>query len=476
MMTSFLVASTDMEAFRTIRKAVDDKIGVQHASGRDAALELLRKKRVDILFLDIEYLRPSTEKNTYREELNRYHELYATLEIVVMCTQDRIRQAVAAVKAGASDFLTYPIYEEEVRYVIESIHESVMVQSELEYLRDRFWEPDALRTIKTENARMQSVLDSIRAVAPTKSTVLLSGETGTGKGLMAKLIHQHSSRKNGPFISVHCGAIPDTLIESELFGHEKGAFTGAVRRKLGRFEIAKGGTIFLDEIGTITPSTQVKLLQILQDSTFQRVGGEETLTADVRVISATNSDLNQMRLDGRFRVDLYYRLNIFPIEIPPLRERPEDVDHLARFFLAKLNRIHGKGIQGIHPDTMKAFETYSWPGNIREMENLMERAYILETTSNLTPSGFPKEMFQTEPSASPRSYDTGKSLAQMRRVCIEEAEKKYLIALMTEQQGRINASAQKAGITTRQLHKLLLKYGIRKESFKPTRQGLLKTE
>ena len=475
-MTSFLVVSTNTEAFRVIRKAVDGGIGVHHTAGRDAALSLLRKKRCDILFLDFEFLSPSDRQNSYRETLNSYHELYPTLEIVVMCPQDRIRQAVMAVKAGASDFLTYPIYEEEVRYVIDSIHESVIVQSELEYLRDRFWNPEALRTIQTENARMQSVLDSIRAVAPTKSTVLLSGETGTGKSLMAKLIHQHSSRKDGPFISVHCGAIPDTLIESELFGHEKGAFTGAVRRKLGRFEIAKGGTIFLDEIGTVTPSAQVKLLQILQDGAFQRVGGEETLNADVRVISATNSDLHQMCREGRFRIDLFYRLNIFPIEIPPLRERPEDIDYLARFFLTKLNGIHGKGIRGIHPDTLQAFETYSWPGNIREMENLMERAYILETTSNLTTSGFPKEMFHAESASAHRTLDTGKSLAQTRRACIEEVERKYLTALLIEQQGRINASAQRAGITTRQLHKLLLKYGIKKEAFKTTRSNPLKTE
>ena len=224
----------------------------------------------------------------------------------------------------------------------ESINESLLLQSELDYLRDRFWQADSLEIVQTRCPGMKTVFDKIRSVAPTKSTVMLTGETGTGKGVMANLIHKHSNRSEAQFISVHCGAIPDTLLESELFGHEKGAFTGAVRRKLGKFEIAKGGTIFLDEIGTVTPSAQIKLLQILQDGTFQRVGGEETLEANVRVIAATNTDLKRMCDDGLFRKDLYYRLNVFPIEIPPLRERMEDIPHFVDVFLRKMNKFHLK--------------------------------------------------------------------------------------------------------------------------------------
>jgi transcriptional regulator with GAF, ATPase, and Fis domain len=205
---------------------------------------------------------------------------------------------------------------------------------------------------------MREVFKKIRAVASTRATVLLIGETGTGKGLLARMIHMHSNRCDDPFISVHCGAIPDTLLESELFGHEKGAFTGAVRKKLGKFEMARGGTIFLDEIGTITPPAQIKLLQVLQDGTFSRVGGEEALQTDARVITATNADLTGMSERGEFRKDLYYRLNVFPIEIPPLRERVDDIPQIVEVFLKKLKQRHEKNIHSVHPHVLQVFENY----------------------------------------------------------------------------------------------------------------------
>jgi len=371
-----------------------------------------------------------------------------------------------AVKAGAVNYLTYPIHPEEVKYVITSLHEAIIAESELDHLRDTFWESEVLDVVHTRNRPMREVFNKVRSVAPTKSTVLLIGDTGTGKGVIAKLIHQHSSRRGGPFISVHCGAIPDTLVESELFGHEKGAFTGAVRRKLGKFEIARGGTIFLDEIGTITPSAQIKLLQILQDGTFSRVGGEEILEADVRVIVATNMDLTQMSNDGRFRKDLYYRLNVFPLEIPPLRERLEDIPFLVQGILAKLNRFHGKDIAGIHPSAMEAFQGYAWPGNIRELENLMERAYILETSSMLTPENFPHELFIFESSQSQTVVNGSTGLTEIRRRAIEQAERHYLKDLLAAKKGRIKDAAQAAGITSRYVHKLMKKYGIKKEDFR----------
>ena len=314
---------------------------------------------------------------------------------------------------------------------------------------------------------MQNVFDKIRSVSPTKSTVLLIGETGTGKNLLAKLIHQHSNRKDAQFISVHCGAIPDTLLESELFGHEKGAFTGAVRRKLGKFEIAKGGTIFLDEIGTITPSAQIKLLQILQDGTFQRVGGEETLDANVRVIAASNTNLKRMCDAGEFRKDLYYRLNVFPIEIPRLVERKEDIINISDVILKKLDKLNSKAISAIHPHVLAAFEKYEWPGNIRELENLIERAYILETSSMLTPESFPKELFEAGGFVSFPSLRSPLTLSQARQKGIEDIERNYLKELLIKHKGKINDSAKEAGISTRQLNKLMNKYEIRKEEFKP---------
>jgi DNA-binding NtrC family response regulator len=313
---------------------------------------------------------------------------------------------------------------------------------------------------------MQKVYEKIRAAAPTKTTVLLIGETGTGKGILANLIHKHSSRKDKQFIPVHCGAIPDTLLESELFGHEKGAFTGADRRKLGKFEIANGGTIFLDEIGTITPSAQIKLLQILQDQTFQRVGGEIALKADVRIIAATNADLDNMCEEKLFRRDLFYRLNVFPIEVPPLRLRKEDIPHLFNVILNKMNKMHLKQINDINPQVMEAFYNYKWPGNIRELENLIERAYILERTSTLTPENFPNEIFESESHSTVIHADSTSTLSEVREKAVADIEKNYLKNLLADHKGRIKDSAATAGISTRQLHKLMTRYSIRKEDFK----------
>jgi len=296
--------------------------------------------------------------------------------------------------------------------------------------------------------------------------VLLTGETGTGKGVVAGLIHRHSNRSERQYISIHCGAIPDTLLESELFGHEKGAFTGADRRKLGRFEIAKSGTIFLDEIGTITPSAQIKLLQVLHEKSFQRVGGKETIDADVRVIAATNSDLKAMVNQGVYRDDLYYRLSVFPIEIPALRERKEDIAILVEILLNRLNKLYFKEIHDVHPDVIEAFDRYSWPGNIRELENIIERAYILESSPVLTPKSFPLEFFARGTSFSHVNLDTSLSLAEVRRRAVEEIERRYVRELLSQHRGRIQTTAAAAGITTRQLHKIMKRYDLDKRDFR----------
>jgi DNA-binding NtrC family response regulator len=465
-MRSILVVSKEQEVFHTIHACFHQGHRVDEAPNKDVAMEMLRKKRYDFVFIDVEILRESVPGNGYKAALQLLWHVYPTVEIIVMSSQEMIREAVMAVKAGASNYLTYPLNPDEAKYVTESVHESLIVQSELDYLRDQSWQSDSLEFVQTKSTVMKKVLDKVRSVAPTRSTVLLVGETGTGKGVLAKLIHRHSNRRDAPFINVHCGAIPDTLLESELFGHEKGSFTGAVRRKLGKFEIANGGTIFLDEIGTITPSAQIKLLQILQDRTFQRVGGEETIEADVRVIAATNTDLKRMCEEDKFRKDLYYRLNVFPIEIPPLTERVGDIPHLIEVFLKKMNRFNQKEIHSVHPQVLEAFRSYSFPGNIRELENLMERAYILETSFMLSPESFPSELFESEAPLASVSVDACLTLSEMRSKGVEDIERHYLKELLAQNRGKIKDSATAAGITTRQLHKLMKKYGIRKEEFK----------
>lgn len=468
-MKYILVVSNNELACKTICECLHTEYKADVVSAKDYCFQMFRKRRYEFIFIDIMLLRESSSENghsDYKRVLQPFWQVFPTAEIIVLSAQEMIREAVNAVKAGASNYLTYPINKDEVKYVTESIYESIKMQSELDYLRDRFWQSDSLGVVRTNSRVMKGVFDKVKSVAPTTTTVLLTGETGTGKGVIAKLIHRHSSRSDNQFIGVHCGAIPDTLLESELFGHEKGAFTGAVRRKLGKFEIAQGGTIFLDEIGTITASAQIKLLHVLQDRTFERLGGEVTIESDVRVIAASNIDLKKMSDNGDFRNDLFYRLNVFPIAMPPLRERTEDIPLLVEVFLRRLNKFHAKEIHDVHPQVMEAFERYSWPGNIRELENLIERAYILETSSILTPESFPSELFAFDVRRARIVWNTSCTLAEMRRQGIENIERHYLKELLALKKGGIKSTAEAAGVSPRQIHKLLTKYGIRKEEFK----------
>ena len=343
--------------------------------------------------------------------------------------------------------------------------------TELNPEEDDFWSSEVVKEVHTRSPKMLQTFEKVKSVAPTKTTVLLLGDTGVGKGTVAKLIHQHSSRKDESFVHVHCGALPDTLAESELFGYEKGAFTGAVKRNLGRFDTAQKGTIFLDEINTISGTMQIKLLQVLQDRIFQRVGGEYPIETDVRVIAASNSDLQQLCDEGLFRKDLYYRLSVFPIEIPSLQERSEDIPDWVNYLIEWFNKMYFKEIQDVDPLVVKALQEYSWPGNIRELENVIERAYILETTSTLRAENFPQELFGDLNNPAEIAMDITQPLAEVRRQSLEHIERQYLKELMAKHLGRINQAAETAGITTRQLHKLLSKYGIRKEEFKPSQSS-----
>jgi DNA-binding NtrC family response regulator len=463
-MRYILVATRDRRSAGIVRTALRGIFQVDEAATVREGLELYRGRRHEFIFVDLGLLGEGTHGDG--DSLHRLLQTLPAAELIVMTPSERIREAVEAVKAGAANYVTTPLNADEVRYVVESVRAGIRAQSELDYLRDRFWQSDVQEIVQTNNLAMREVFDKVRLVAPTKSTVLLTGETGTGKGVLAKLIHRHSARRDMQFISIHCGAIPDTLLESELFGHEKGAFTGAVRRKPGKFELAHGGTIFLDEIGTITPAAQIKLLQVLQERNFQRIGGDTLVETDVRIIAASNTDLGEMVNRGLFRSDLYYRLNVFPIAIPPLRQRREDIPQLTEIFLRQMNRFNHRGIHYVHPLVSDVFQRYPWPGNIRELQNLIERAFILEKSSVLTPSSFPAELFANLPAAGPLLTQDRETLAEARHRAVEEAEKRYLREALARHGGRINRTAEAAGVTVRQINKLMNRYGLKKEDFR----------
>ncbi len=464
-MKHILIATADSEITRTMEQSLPEGFQVNCAENKQKTVTLVKKNHPDLIFIDLEMLVEGSGRNEAADRLKEFKTLCDDTEVVVMTHKDRIRSAVNTVKAGAADYLTYPIDPSEVRLVVSGLEADRIASSELDHLRDQFWGPEVREAVQTRHPVMQQVYDKIRLVARTKSSVLLTGETGTGKTMLAKLIHSHSNRLEQAFISVHCGAIPDTLIESELFGHEKGAFTGADHKKLGKFEIAKGGTIFLDEVGTLTASAQIKLLQVLQDSTFSRVGGTETLRADVRVIAATNDDLKAAVENGRYRRDLYYRLNVFPIEIPPLSQRADDIPFLIDLFLKRLNSEMQKNIHSVEPRVLGALKHYSWPGNIRELENIIERSYILEQSSVLSPESFPAELFEGEMAVAVVPVSAQMPLSAARHLAVEDFERQYLKELLSANLGRINRSAEIAGITSRQLHKLMQKYHLHKEDF-----------
>ncbi|MFW5837437.1 MAG: sigma-54 interaction domain-containing protein, partial [Desulfovibrionaceae bacterium] len=382
------------------------------------------------------------------------------------CPAELTELGVEAVQAGASDYLTWPLSTAAVDHVAGAVREQQRLRGELAYWREGDWREEAQELVRTRSEAMRSVYTKLRRVASTRTTVLLTGETGVGKGTLARLIHLHSTRDRGPFICVNCGSIPENLVESELFGHEKGAFTGAVRRKLGKFEIAQAGTILLDEVGAISPGSQVKLLGVLQDRVLQRVGGESNIPVDVRVLAATNEDLELACREGRFRRDLYYRLNVFPIRVPPLRERTEDLEVICETILGRLaSQGHGP-FRGLAPEVLDAFRGYPWPGNVRELENLLERAAILENSDVLTRDGFPAEIFGEQAGPEGFAIDAEWTLAEARARCVEEVEKAYLRKVLAVHRGRIDRTASAAGVSTRQLHKMMTRYGLRKEDFK----------
>ncbi len=374
-----LVVDDEATARRALATLLtDDGYAVETAASGEEALEKLAASPPDLMLTDVRM--PGIDGV---ELLTRAKASDPSLSVIVMTAFGNVRDAVNAMKVGAEHYITKPVDLDELSLVIERVLSQKALRREAGLLRERVRNENRFENLLGVSAPMESLFKTITQVAPSRATVLLTGESGTGKERVAQAIHESSNRREGPFVKLHCAALAETLLESELFGHEKGAFTGANVRREGRFKLAHGGTLFLDEISEISPAIQVKLLRVLQEREFERVGGNETLKVDVRIIAATNRDLAQMVRDGRFREDLYYRLNVVSLRLPPLRERREDIPLLAEFFLRRFAREAGKNLSGYTPEALQTLVTYPWPGNVRELENAVERAVVLASGSQL---------------------------------------------------------------------------------------------
>jgi DNA-binding NtrC family response regulator len=350
----------------------EDGFTTLSAEDAEAGLKLLRENAVDLVVTDLKL--PGMNGLEFLQAIKRQN---AALPVVVMTAFGTVETAVEAMKAGASDYVLKPFSLSEMRMVIRKELDVRNLREENRSLREALGKRYVHPNVVARSVKMQEVLATVERVAPTNSTVLLGGESGVGKDLIARAIHEKSRRASGPFIKINSSAIPENLLESELFGYEKGAFTGANASKPGKFELADKGTLFLDEIGDVPPAIQVKLLRVLQEREFERLGGTRTVKVDVRLIAATNRDLREALEQGTFREDLYYRLNVVPIDIAPLRQRKEDIPDLVNLFISRFAGDSGKQVKSISPEAMQILVSYHWPGNVRELQNIIERACAL---------------------------------------------------------------------------------------------------
>jgi DNA-binding NtrC family response regulator len=367
-----LVVDDEPGVRASVKMVLDGVCIVLEASDGPAALEAVRSGDVDVCLLDVRL--PGMEGIEVLERLKR---LDAGLEVVLVTAVRTVRTAVEAMKLGAYDYLTKPFAVEDLRSVVNRALERRALHREVRYLRDELARHEGFDQLVGRSPAMRRVYEIVRQIADTTATVLITGESGTGKELIARAIHRQGGRRDRPFVAVNCAALPAELLESELFGHERGAFTGAHARRLGKFEMAHTGTLLLDEVGSLRLDLQPKLLRVLQEREIERVGGSRAIGIDVRIIAATNADLRQAVAAGRFREDLFYRLHVVPIAVPPLRHRREDVAPLARHFMAKYARQFGKTVTDLSPGALGALERYHWPGNVRELENIVARSVAL---------------------------------------------------------------------------------------------------
>jgi two-component system, NtrC family, response regulator AtoC len=429
----------------------EDGFATLSTADAESGLKLLQSEAVDLVITDLKL--PGMDGLEFLQAVKRAN---AALPVIVMTAFGTVETAVDAMKAGASDYVLKPFSLDEMRMVIHKELDVRRLREENRSLREALQTRFEYPNIVARSSKMQDVLSTVERVAATNSTVLLGGESGVGKDLIARAIHEKSRRAGSAFIKINSTAIPENLLESELFGYEKGAFTGAVSSKPGKFELADKGTLFLDEIGDVPPATQVKLLRVLQEREFERLGGTRTLKVDVRLIAATNRDLRAALEEGTFREDLYYRLNVVPIDIPPLREHKEDIPELVKLFLARWSADSGKEITGVTPEAMKILMDYHWPGNVRELQNIIERSATLAQGAMLEASDIHLDPHRSKAADSGAGFlPEGATLEQWEDEMIREA--------LRRANGNKSQAARMLGLSRNALRYRLSKIGIADE-------------
>jgi two-component system response regulator AtoC len=447
MQPTILIVDDEKHTREGLRRLLEDQYDVYIAEDIAGAVSVLERETIDIMLTDLR-LAGEDGMNLIERALKMPHPPIC----IMMTAYGSVDTAVEAMKRGAYDFVTKPLNLDKVEMLIARALQGRRIEQENRTLRQQIDERFGLENILGESLALREVLDTIRQVAPSSANVLLEGESGTGKELAAHAIHTLSRRNQAKFVVVHCAALSPTLLESELFGHERGAFTGAHERRIGRFEQANGGTIFLDEIGEIDPSTQVKLLRVMSEQrAFERVGGTQTLRADVRVIAATNKNLEQLVREGKFRDDLYFRLNVVRITMPPLRARKEDIPLLVRSFLRHFAKANEKPAVDITADALNALLAYDWPGNVRELRTAIEHGVVMANGPKVTMGDLPRAI--REAAAADHGATTISEM--VNPLDLAETEKRLISQALAATSGNITAAATQLGISRRTLHRKL---------------------
>ena len=466
MVPSVLIVDDEKHTREGLQQALAENYDVTVAANAEEAFNLLEAQPFDIVLTDLRMPGKSGLK-----VIDKALALPNRPAVLMMTAYGNVESAVEAMKRGAVDFLTKPVNIERLEVLMQRALKTKTLEVEVQQLHERLDEKFKLEGIVGTSAKLKAVIDKMRLVAPSRATILIEGESGTGKELIAQAIHQASSRSRAPFVAVHCAALSENLLESELFGHERGSFTGAVERRIGRFESANGGTLFLDEIGEISHSTQVKLLRFLENKSIERVGGSKPLELDVRLVAATNRNLEQQVREGKFREDLFFRLNVVRLTMPPLRERPEDIPLLLAHFIKIFSEENGVPPLTVEPGALRTLQQYAWPGNIRELRNFCENAVVLRRGGSLTEYDLePKFRGAALPAIAAAPVNPGGTAAAApspvsavlpprdTSLSVEENEKHLLREALLKARGNRTKAAELMGVSRRTLHRKIAQW------------------